>query len=97
MRLAILILLLIPGISFSQQGDKVTIYPNPATDVITINMGERQDVAMVKILNQEGKVVWSEHREEAVFKLDLELYPPGSYYVQISVLDKVEVHKFIKK
>ena len=97
MRLALLILLIVPAIALSQENDKVSIYPNPATDVITINLGERKEVAMVKILNQEGQVVWSEHREEVEFKLNLELYPKGIYYLQVSILDKVEVYKFSKQ
>lgn len=97
MRLTFLIILFIPAIALSQVDHKVSIYPNPATDVITVKMGEREDIAMVKIINQGGNVVWSEHRDEAEFKLNLEHYPPGVYHVQISVLDKVELYKFIKK
>ena len=97
MRLALLILLIVPAIALSQETDKVSIYPNPATDVITVNLGEREDVAMVKIVSEEGKVVWSEHKDESEFKLNLELYPKGVYYLQVSVLNKVEVYRFVKK
>lgn len=97
MRFTIIFLLLLPINALSQQDNQVNIYPNPATDEININIGEREDVATVKIISQSGKVVWSQFKEESKFKLNLEHYPEGVYYVQIGVLDKLEIYKFIKR
>lgn len=96
MRSAILFLLLFPAIALSQEENKVSIYPNPATSEISIKIGEREDVALIKIISQNGTVVWSEYKDETEFKLSLEHFPEGTYIVQIGVLDKVEICRFVK-
>lgn len=97
MRLTLLFLLLFPIMSSAQTQTEVSIYPNPVTDVINIKTGVHEGAAMVKIISESGQVVWSEFKDEATFSLNLEHYPKGVYYVQISVNDKVEVCRFIKK
>jgi hypothetical protein len=97
MRTLVLVFLLFPLLSTAQDQSKVEIYPNPVTDVLTIKVGQHEDAANIKIISESGQIVWSEHKSETEFSLNLEHYPKGVYYVQIAVKDKVEVCRFIKK
>ena len=76
--------------------DKVSIAPNPAKNEISVKLQDKQDVT-VKILTQEGSVVWTEHQYKAEFMLNLAYFPKGVYYVQISIQDNVEVYQFDKR
>lgn len=97
MRLLLLSFLLFPFFSSAQLESGVSIYPNPATDVITIQSAEHDSPALVKILSETGELVWSQHENDSKFSLNLEHYPKGVYFVHIAVNNKVEVCRFIKK
>lgn len=96
MRFAILFLFIFPVVSLAYDLDKVSIAPSPTKNEISVKIENKQDVT-VKILTESGEVVWTEHQTKSEFMLDLEYYPKGVYYVQISIQDKVEIFKFDKR
>jgi hypothetical protein len=97
MRLSLIFLLLFPFAAFCEDGDKVSIQPNTSSDKITIEIEEQVHASMVQILTEDGTVLWTEHRKEQEFKLNLEFYPPGTYTIQISIFDQVKRQKFVKR
>lgn len=70
---------------------KVKIYPNPATDYVTV---EGNGVKAVEIYSLAGALVASEKAENTVSVSDL---AKGTYLVKVTTTDGVKVEKLIKK
>ena len=70
---------------------KVKIYPNPATDYVTVEGGE---VKSIEIYSLAGALVASEKAENTVSVSDL---AKGTYLVKVTTTDGVKVEKLIKK
>lgn len=69
-------------------GDKMTIYPNPVVDILSIRYTLYEDCELIlKIYNTQGKVVLSRNYMKAQgiieVKLDLEQLDSGTYILQI--------------
>lgn len=71
------------------------IYPNPATDVITIS-SKTADKCQVQILDAKGKVLKTLDFSNKV-TVDLTQYPAGSYIVKIENSTIERTHLIIKK
>ncbi len=82
--------------SFESVG--MTIYPNPASDVLQINIPlSDQDVHLV-IIDQAGKKRWERNiRPNTIQTLTMELsdFPNGVYFLQARHTDKSEIKRLI--
>jgi hypothetical protein len=72
------------------------IYPNPATDVITIEMGNTEP-ATIEILDITGKVVWMRSGGAPQTTIDISTLPNGVYLVRVRSASQMEVQKIIKQ
>ena len=70
---------------------KVKIYPNPATDYVTVEGGE---VKSIEIYSLAGALVASEKAEATIGVSDL---ANGTYVVKVTTAEGVKVEKLIKK
>lgn len=59
----------------------VNMYPNPSSDFLTITSDSK--IIEIIVINQLGKVVYTENANSEKFILTTESFPPGSYIVQI--------------
>ncbi|HWB61938.1 MAG TPA: T9SS type A sorting domain-containing protein [Chitinophagales bacterium] len=74
----------------AQIGDKIEVYPNPATNVINLNLGvTNAEVSMFNILGQNVKQIKAETAETS---LDISNLPKGNYLLVI----KTETGSFNK-
>lgn len=75
----------------------VTLFPNPATDLINIPLGEHT-ISHVDILNQIGKKVISINSKDGLIsKINIAKLPTGVYFASIICSDNQQViKKFIK-
>jgi hypothetical protein len=96
MRLAALLLLVFPFFGWADDGGKVNIHPKTGTNQLTIHIEEQIHASMVQIMNEEGQVLWTEHRKEKEFVLNMKYFPPGTYTVQVSVFDQVKKYSFTR-
>lgn len=97
MRITLLFLLLFPLTVLADDEHKVAVRPNTTTNKITVEIGDQNHASMIQILNDEGTVLWTAHRKEPSFTLNMEFYPPGVYTIQVSVFDQVKNYQFVKK
>lgn len=70
----------------------VSIYPNPASDVVMIKSDGIYAYSMVDMC---GKVVHSGETLSGAQAIDLGLIPSGSYFIQIESDTRTETHKLI--
>ncbi len=68
------------------------IYPNPATDVVTITGTTGQQL---QIFNQKGALMYESTSSEQKIKISLTGYPAGIYLVKITSPDRSIVKKLI--
>lgn len=97
MRLALLLLLLIPFAGLADDGSKVIVQPNSKTNKVTVELGQNVHASMIQILNEEGEVLWTEHKKEQEFTLNMKYYPPGTYNIQVSIFDQVQNYSFVRR
>lgn len=64
----------------------ISIYPNPASDVINFNVRENQYT--ISIYNQLGNLVKSVESKSEEYKLDVSDLPTGIYFTKIKTINK---------
>jgi hypothetical protein len=76
----------------------VSIYPNPASDLVTISNSQNVQNATISIINSNGKTVMSSaNRSGRKLNVNISSLPPGSYFVQLLNNGKVSTLKFVKQ
>jgi len=71
---------------------KVKVYPNPATDRITIFSSENRSISQVYIYNQLGQMVLQSAEKE----IDVSVLPKGLYLLKIEGRDGIREMKLVK-
>jgi len=85
-----------PGAA-SLQENTVTMYPNPASNRVTIRLNGATGNIAVKIINIAGQtVIEKEDLSENVFDLDVSVQPKGIYFVEIINGTNITRRKLIK-
>ncbi len=79
----------------SLEKDFIDIYPNPASNSITIKNLKNDKVANVIISNPKGKVVYKNN--ELDDRIDISRFAPGSYVVEIESSKNRSIKKLIIK
>lgn len=74
---------------------KFEYFPNPTTDVLTINAGEIID--NIEIYDSTGRQVMNSKSGNATSKIYMANYTAGTYFVKVSIGDKTENITVIKK
>ncbi len=72
--------------------EKITIYPNPTTNRITISTSDR--ITTVAINNLMGQTIYSQLYNSPEVKIDVADLPTGMYFIKIN---GSEVSKFVKQ
>ena len=73
--------------------DKVLLYPNPATSVVTIESAEEYHT--VSVLDQLGRMV-IQRKVNNLRTLDISALQSGIYFVRLESYDKPRIAKLIK-
>ncbi|MBI2281820.1 MAG: T9SS type A sorting domain-containing protein [Bacteroidetes bacterium] len=72
------------------------LYPNPASDFITIAFDQEKNVkGNLKIVNLLGKVVYESHINEATTRIDINPFASGIYYLIIESSGLNQIQKFV--
>jgi len=76
----------------------VNIYPNPAIADVTVEFTHLPSVGVtVYLIDNSGKIIYTEKVTATSFKLGMKSYPSGVYYFKVNYEDKTGVYKIIKK
>ncbi len=83
-----------------QIADQTTIFPNPVSDKLTINLRDWSKVQRVNLYDTKGKTVYTSHRERTDKQLSSEInvkgFESGIYIVRITLENgTVSTHKIV--
>ena len=71
---------------------KISIYPNPAKDAITVKNAKS---ANIKIFDLQGRILLSEHCSNNNMQIDVSYLSKGVYFVQILLNNSIKIEKII--
>lgn len=89
-----------PAIPATNAGDQILIYPNPAMDYLTIDLQSgNENFQTIRILDLVGKELISikEPPGSNYHKIDISLFNPGLYLMQVEINNDTRTFKFIKR
>jgi hypothetical protein len=75
--------------------DGSILYPNPASESITLLTEDRPE--QVNVINLAGQIVMQISNTEDLETVDVSNLPAGSYIVAIQFEDEIEYIKFVKQ
>lgn len=73
----------------------VSIYPNPATDVVTINA--KSNITSVQLYDVNGRLLQSNSANDVTAKLNIANQPTGLYFVKVVTQNGVQSVKIAKQ
>jgi hypothetical protein len=76
--------------------DKTRLFPNPTSDLVSIDrMGNSP--AVVTVIDAQGRMVGSDHMNGGSAAIDVQDLPPGLYLVHIASVAGVECLRLVKE
>ncbi len=87
----------IGGIQETSTQNSIHIYPNPASDIITIENTALSKGAMISICNIEGQILIQQYMQQSKTTLDISSFAKGMYFVKIKSDKGIVVKKFVKE
>jgi Secretion system C-terminal sorting domain len=79
------------------KNSRLSIYPNPATDKITVEISRETEGSKLFIVNVEGQVQLEQKITQSKTQIDISTLPSGVYFVRLTNEKTVEVGKIVKK
>jgi len=78
---------------------EIAVYPNPATDRISINLGASYTNVRLVLKNMQGVEVLSRSVHDAgeIFDVAISALPAGTYFLQITTAEQAALIKIIKQ
>src|SRR5690606_35951710 len=78
--------------------EKFNLYPNPATNVVTITNNENMVVQQVAVYDTTGKLISTQNfSEQAKIQLNVEHLASGTYLLHLQTAQGIAVKKMVKK
>ncbi|MDP4282542.1 MAG: T9SS type A sorting domain-containing protein, partial [Bacteroidota bacterium] len=85
------------GIDEAEISSKISVYPNPATEIITIKVPEGNTKVRIKIENIDGVEIMQKEIFESKVTMGIGDLPRGLYFIRIMSENGMQVAKFIKQ
>jgi hypothetical protein len=83
------------GIATTDLKNRIDVYPNPASNQVTVKLGRECNACSLEIVNSLGQVLRSEKLTSLTTTLDLSSFPNGVYYLKVKNNDRQYVQKVI--
>jgi hypothetical protein len=80
----------------NQLTKNISVYPDPANDIITVKISGEKAGNNLAIMNIEGRKLIDRQITGSSIRIDISSLPSGVYFVQVIGERMVEVGKFIK-
>lgn len=79
------------GVDEAEPSQKtIAIFPNPATQSITMDIGTYEGTKTIEIYDMLGKLVWTQTGTDTVYKIDVSAYHNGNYIVYLKIENKIQ-------
>ena len=73
--------------------ETLSVYPNPASDLLNINSNNQ--ILNVKILNYTGQILADNKFNSKEVIINTSVYKPGIYFIQIEIENGISTQKII--
>ena len=74
-----------------------SIFPNPASDQVTLEIPWSNGEALVELVSLSGQVLFSKHSYKHKMNFDVNQLPTGMYFVRVSGAEGIAVKSFVKQ
>lgn len=74
----------------------IQLFPNPASDHLTI-ISNQSEIGAMKIINGKGEIVLSERINSNLQEINIKSLSKGIYYIEVYSGDSIQRRKFIKR
>jgi CHRD domain/Secretion system C-terminal sorting domain len=74
----------------------VSLYPNPSSDVVFLNLGNNDAPVNVELFDIQGRLISASKSSEPILKWDATPLTKGLYFFRVQKGQEVEVHKWMK-
>lgn len=87
----------VPRLAEATGAVSLTVYPNPATDMVWIK--SESEMMKLEVYDQTGRLIWQdEDKGQNTQRLDIQLWKNGVYVVRVTDQEnKVETSRFVKQ
>lgn len=72
----------------------VSLYPNPAAEILYISGTER--IKDISVYNVQGQLKYQSLPDENESEINIAEWPSGIYFMQVRIGNETEMHKFVK-
>lgn len=72
------------GVEELEQTNSFTIYPNPSTGFVTIELNQDASMSIINVLDLSGRVVQQIETDSPLIRLDLSASGAGVYFVEVA-------------
>ena len=83
------------GLSEVNSSKNVSLYPNPASDYINIQISNNQEENLVELVNLSGQTVYSRIHNSEKIQLYVKDFEPGLYLIRITNREEIVTEKLI--
>jgi subtilisin family serine protease len=73
----------------SSKVEGINIYPNPTSDYINVDLSDRREVTLVKLVDAKGTLIYENTPENEHLVIDLKEAGQGVYYLEIYAADNI--------
>lgn len=77
--------------------NNISVYPNPVTDILRVNLTEDQRDSRIFLINSGGQPVYFKRANNLIFNIDMSEMPAGIYFLRIEKGEGSSVTKIIKE
>ncbi len=77
-------------------GNVFSVYPNPAKDIISINIDNSDSNYSVKIYSVTGKIIYSNNIIDEIHQIDIEKFSSGVYFIEVTSSNVSQRTRFVK-
>jgi hypothetical protein len=93
-----IVITVIEGVGIQNNlASQISVYPNPATTTLQIEMGSIKDFEILRIMDVNGKFLSESSTLIDVYSIDVEDWQNGMYFIQIVTKSEILNLKFIKE
>lgn len=85
------------GISYIGQRNSMSLFPNPATEIVVLKNNMKQAIGQISVYNTTGSLVLSEYTQQSNLTLNVAQLAAGLYTVNINNDGHIQKLSFIKK
>lgn len=86
------------GITVLANSNDVRIYPNPTSDMVTVDLGDVSTIEKITLIDLQGKVLYQNTSIKTnIVKIDLSQFGNGFYMLQVQGKDINNVFKVLKQ